>query len=730
MTTTTTTLKQGLPPFSPKRTQQMPGGSDILDQNLDLIKKHFDALAPLVSVIARTLNINLIGSTGTGGSSGTLSPGGVVFVNGTGGLASDPAKLAWNDTTGVLTIARLAPGGVVQATALGALVTFSAGANRVPFGSGASGQLTDSATFVLSGGNLGVGLASPTGVIHARAAATPAGGLLIVENTASGTGDYAELGIANNLGAGARSSLYMTSSAYLGAGGASAFIVQNAAGPIAFQGQGSASIGMTITKNGAGVPGDIQVARLNGGGIVKAAVTTGQLAIASSADVAGAITWPAATDVLVSSGTGTAPVGDANFTYDTTAHTLTLLGSAPIALGTGTQTVTKASGTLAFTTTGAGAFTFSPNSTLTLSLTTAGQVRVNSLTAGGMVSASVGSGQLGIAVAGTDYQAPVVWPTASQVLISAGVAVDPLGDSTFTFDRVAHVMAGGDAIGINGVAVPTNAHLVTGSSNNTNRDRIQFFVGGGALGSTGTGDNTLLDVNPIATTIRVGVTAGIYATQRIRGITYAGGGTSITEAATLYIDDAPTLGGGISSPSPYALHVAAGQTKLGGTLFLPLLVAGGALAVDTTGLVGLAGVGGMTPAICGEQHYYINATGASLATGANNWLVTSQITGVGNVRTDNVHAFAAAKASLSIRLLNNSMATGSLAVQIMRNGGTFATISILPASVAPSTISIVPTTVGSPAAADTWGVLVNGTATFGAGNMIFTVDLMLSPNVF
>lgn len=69
MGTVVTTVQKGLAPFSPLRTQQLPGGSLILDQNLDRIKKHFDALTPVVSQIARTLNINVTGSGG-GGSGG------------------------------------------------------------------------------------------------------------------------------------------------------------------------------------------------------------------------------------------------------------------------------------------------------------------------------------------------------------------------------------------------------------------------------------------------------------------------------------------------------------------------------------------------------------------------------------------------------------------------------------------------------------------------------------
>ena len=70
MSTGVTTNQKGLEPFTPQLTQQLPGGSLILDQNLLRIKKHFDALTPLVSQITRTLNIRTSGggtATGSGG---------------------------------------------------------------------------------------------------------------------------------------------------------------------------------------------------------------------------------------------------------------------------------------------------------------------------------------------------------------------------------------------------------------------------------------------------------------------------------------------------------------------------------------------------------------------------------------------------------------------------------------------------------------------------------------
>lgn len=63
------------------------------------------------------------------------------------------------------------------------------------------------------------------------------------------------------------------------------------------------------------------------GRLVKAAVTTGILSIASAGDVAEAITWPADNRILISTGTTTAPEGLAGFEYDAGDNQLWLSAS-------------------------------------------------------------------------------------------------------------------------------------------------------------------------------------------------------------------------------------------------------------------------------------------------------------------------------------------------------------------------------------------------------------------
>jgi len=322
-------------------------------------------------------------------------------------------------------------------------------------------------------------------------------------------------------------------------------------------------------------------------------------------------------------------------------------------------------------------------------------------------------------------------PAASQVMLSAGPTAIPVGDSTYTFDTALHVQAAGNAVGINGASVPTNASLVCGHTTNADRDRVQFNVGGGALGATGTSDNTFVDVNPSNTTIRTGVTAGIYATERIRAVSYANPGSSVsmTEAATVYIDNAPTIGGLVSSTA-VALHVAGGQTKLGGNLTCTTLSGSGNIivAADTSGTVGIAGVGGLPAAVSGTLPYYINVAGSTLVTGGAVWLGTSSTAGQGGTALEYVQSFAATNVALNVRIITNAITSGTLAVQITRNGSSFSTITLNNVSAGNLTTGTV--SVGSPSASDRWGVLVSGTGTGMTGNMIFTANLLMAPNIF
>lgn len=56
-----------LQPFSPLRSQQLPGGSVILDQIQDRLKTTLDGLIPTVNTIVRVLDISSKGEVSSGG---------------------------------------------------------------------------------------------------------------------------------------------------------------------------------------------------------------------------------------------------------------------------------------------------------------------------------------------------------------------------------------------------------------------------------------------------------------------------------------------------------------------------------------------------------------------------------------------------------------------------------------------------------------------------------------
>ena len=138
-------------------------------------------------------------------------------------------------------------------------------------------------------------------------------------------------------------------------------------------------------------------------------------------------------------------------------------------------------------------------------------------------------------------------------------------------------------VAVNGATAPTNVSLIVGVTTNTDRDREQHFVGGGTLGPTGTGDSTLFDINPSNTSLNSkSVTGGIYATERIRSLTYTGvSSPTITEAASLYIDGAPTIAS--ATGTPYALHVGGGNVRVNSLAGPGVVVsdANGVLSVGT-----------------------------------------------------------------------------------------------------------------------------------------------------
>lgn len=307
---------------------------------------------------------------------------------------------------------------------------------------------------------------------------------------------------------------------------------------------------MTITQAGA-----IQMpTALGAGGIVKATVTTGQL--------------------------GPATAG--------TDYTVSVAGTAPISVGgaAGVRTVSLVT-----------------DSTLTTVIGNLGVVGVNDgsgvpwVTSGAWASGKIlalsGGNIVAIAAA-----AAITWPAITDVLVSSGTGTAPVGDSTFTFDTTGHTLSAGNGMQLNASALPSNVSLAVGISGNANRDRAILVVGGGTLGPTGSGDSTLVDISPASTSLNTkNVTGGIYATQRIRAISYTGGNLvdTVNIAASLYIDAAPTLV--VVHGTPWGVYVAGGGMHVTGAFECTTTSSAAQLVALGTGGTVFSANGNGTPAI-------------------------------------------------------------------------------------------------------------------------------------
>lgn len=295
--------------------------------------------APVTMVTGTAQRISVTPTTGTpvvdtigGYSTGAVTGGNVSM----GSLASGvneqvtttgvAAPLTYATTTNEIQFGAASNGGLAQS----ALFLLNPATSQLLVGtativSGEIAQLTKNqngiSELLVTNGNGGATVASCLRTSASDIATTPGLAMCQLGTAATLFGSIAPAGsavIENNFGG--------TST------GTDLLISNVQGGPVVFS-TGTASRNVRTEVTGTG---DYEVASLSAGGIVKAIPVTDQLgiasmgkvAIATSADVAGAITWPASTDVLVSSGTTTAPIGSANFKF----------GSNVLTVGDGTTT--------------------------------------------------------------------------------------------------------------------------------------------------------------------------------------------------------------------------------------------------------------------------------------------------------------------------------------------------------------------------------------------------------
>ena len=173
--------------------------------------------------------------------------------------------------------------------------------------------------------------------------------------------------------------------------------------------------------------------------------------------------------------------------------------------------------------------------------------------------------------------------SAGQALIGAskGTTETPalafLGDTTTGLRRVGDgvlgVVAAGQPVaqfGSTSFSVEGATQFTQPSATSGTPDAALTVMGGSHTGlAAAEAVDFELDLSRI-----VQFAAGAFALQRVVKISPpeyrgAGGGTTITEATTLYIEGAPNQGALATLTNPYALHVAAGDARFGGRILIP-----------------------------------------------------------------------------------------------------------------------------------------------------------------
>jgi len=228
-------------------------------------------------------------------------------------------------------LSALSSGVLSSVTATGVVSATAFTANRIAFGSGTNGTLTESSLLNFDGTKLGVGTASPTTSATATWEQSVDGPMgHFVHNPNAGTGAQALILMQTAVSATFATTPYVILSATginftpAGAIPASSAYLEHNGGTMAI----GAVTGDVVFYSGAGRTekakianaGNFSIANLTAGGVVYATAATGVLKIGTAAEVAAAITWPAAARVLVSSGVSTAPVGDIGFQYSTSTN--------------------------------------------------------------------------------------------------------------------------------------------------------------------------------------------------------------------------------------------------------------------------------------------------------------------------------------------------------------------------------------------------------------------------
>jgi hypothetical protein len=181
---------------------------------------------------------------------------------------------------------------------------------------------------------------------------------------------------------------------------------------------------------------------------------------------------------------------------------------------------------------------------------------------GALTLFAYGAGML-MTDAGGAVTAPAL-PAAADVLVSAGTGAAPTGDGELAYSTSTHVLNSGRAVVINGAALPTNAYLIGNSTTATDRDHVQFWLGGGTIVDN---PNVLFSMPTHTTPVSANV--GDLITMEIGAAAYnntTAGALNVGNISSLKIDGPPRLlvgGGGfwLVNGQTYALDVEGGISR-------------------------------------------------------------------------------------------------------------------------------------------------------------------------
>ncbi len=459
---------------------------------------------------------------------------------------------------------------------------------------------------------------------------------------------------------------------------------------------GGASPTPNVTIQGSITSGSTSTAPQNIGllttGLLKGTVAAGVNTLSTAAagtDYQGVITWPAAAQLLVSAGTGTPPVGDANLTYNTTTHTFSMgtttlipdgSASAPAiafasAANSGLMSVVgrvsvTVAGARQFDCAGGGLFYFVPtNATLdlgsgTAALTISGTSNNLVITAAQHVNFGSAALATGAAVGYVTIPSMAGTPSGTPSLILAG-QIPETYDSTnrrrYSYSGAAWRLIAQDTGG-----------LATGILKNT----------------TGTG------IHSIAAAGTDYQAPGNYITALTGDVTAAGPGSA---AATLAAHGSPGTYGGT------------GQ-------YIEEIV------TDTPGRVSFVQARTLPPT---TFVFWVDIAGAPSTSNtfiSQSWIDPSGVGGTGTWNQFRLNS-AFTSAAISFNVLSNSGLGTSFKATVYKNGsatGATKTIALgTTGSIAPVTATI------SSSSGDLFGVVYDGTLLTSAGiQMCITVDFI------